>query len=321
MAARELGIQVTAVASRTKARAEKLAAELGARAVTYDQLPGIAELVVVATPPSQHVEHAAAHLAAGSAVLLEKPLCTTLDDADRLVSLAPSGQLMYAENLAYAPVVWEMLRQVTELGSLDYLEVRALQGLPQWGDSTTTGWGGGALFDLGAHPLALAMLLGRPATVTKVSATLRAGTSNDTDEYGEVELTFSTGLKARVVASWQAGPGPIWDAQASSSRGVVRAEIMPEPSLERNGTAIHLPKITSVVASMEQFGYVGQLRALLAATKSGTSPVMSMHFGREVLEVTSAAYFSARHDGRAVWAPFNGTRLLTPHELWTTDSG
>jgi predicted dehydrogenase len=252
--------------------------------------------------------------------LLEKPLCTTLDDADRLVALAPSGQLMYAENLAYAPVVWEMLRQVTELGSLDYLEVRALQALPQWGDSTKPGWGGGALFDLGAHPLAIAMMLGRPATVTKVSATLRAGDTTGIDEYGEVELTFSTGLKARVVASWQAGPGPIWDAQASSSRGVVRAEIMPTPSLERNGSEIQLTKVTSVVPSMEQFGYVGQLRALISAMKSGTSPVMSMHFGREVLEVTSAAYFSARHDGRAVWVPFNGTRLRTPHELWTTDS-
>jgi myo-inositol 2-dehydrogenase / D-chiro-inositol 1-dehydrogenase len=318
MAARELGIRVTAVASRTPERAAKLAAELDARPMRFEELVGVAEMVVVATPPFRHADDAAAHLAAESTVLLEKPLCTTLADADRLVALAPTGQLMYAENLAYAPVVWEMLRQTKELGPLDYLEVRALQAIPRWGDYTTRAWGGGALFDLGAHPLALAMMLARPAEVVHVSAQLRRGTNHPSDEYGEVELTFSTGLKARVVASWQAGPGPVWDAQASSRTGVVRAELMPSPSLERNGSTIALPKLTANVANLEQFGYVGQLRAMLAASRAKTNPVMSMHFGRQVLEVTTAAYFSAQHDGRAVLVPFNATRGSTPLELWTT---
>ena len=66
--------------------------------------------------------------------------------------------------------------------------------------------GGGALFDLGAHPLALVVLLARPATVTQVSARLVMGTEYRTDEHADVELTFSDGCRGRVVASWQAGP-------------------------------------------------------------------------------------------------------------------
>ena len=58
------------------------------------------------TPPAQHAEHALAAVAAGAGVLVEKPLCTTLADADRLVAAAAGGAtLAYAENLVHAPAV------------------------------------------------------------------------------------------------------------------------------------------------------------------------------------------------------------------------
>src|SRR3546814_7830930 len=38
------------------------------------------------------------------------------------------------------------------------LEVRALQPRPTWGDFMTESWAGGVLFDLGAHPVAIALL-------------------------------------------------------------------------------------------------------------------------------------------------------------------
>src|SRR4051794_7774700 len=96
------GLEVTAVASRTATNAEKLAAQSRARAVRPDELPAGADIVVVATPPPNHVEAAIAALQAGAAVIVEKPLATTLDDADRLVEAAAAtgGRVGYAENLA-----------------------------------------------------------------------------------------------------------------------------------------------------------------------------------------------------------------------------
>ena len=46
-------------------------------------------------------------MAAGAHVLVEKPLATTLADADALVVASTAGGhlLSYAENLAFAPVV------------------------------------------------------------------------------------------------------------------------------------------------------------------------------------------------------------------------
>ena len=55
------------------------------------------------------------------------------------------------------------LALTADLGPIEHLEVRALQGRPDWGDFLTAGWGGGVLFDLGVHPLAVALLAAAPA--------------------------------------------------------------------------------------------------------------------------------------------------------------
>ena len=153
------------MASRSTERASTLAEKFRATAVTYADLPGDADIVVVATPPQCHAADAIRLLDAGAAVLLEKPLCRTLEEADRLVAAAArhGGRLLYAENLAYAPIVQRMIALAPRVGALTHLEVRTLQGLPTWGAFTTDEWGGGALFDLGVHPLAIALLVANAA--------------------------------------------------------------------------------------------------------------------------------------------------------------
>src|SRR5690606_2420747 len=155
LAAQALRFPIGSIASRRPANAQKLAKDLGARAVTYDDLPAGADVVVVATPPSCHAADALRVVRAGATALVEKPLCTTLAEADVLAAEA-DGRLVYAENLAFAPVVERALELMGALGPLVHLEVRSLQGRPDWGDFLTAGWGGGALFDLGVHPLAVA---------------------------------------------------------------------------------------------------------------------------------------------------------------------
>ena len=106
LAAAAAGLPVVAVASRTDGRSQERAAQLQARACSYDDLPAGADAVVVATPPALHVPQALAALRAGAAVLVEKPIATTLQDADALVAAEEAGGIVvYAENLAFAPVV------------------------------------------------------------------------------------------------------------------------------------------------------------------------------------------------------------------------
>jgi predicted dehydrogenase len=88
--------------------ARSVAAEVGAAAfASLDELldrPEV-EAVSICTPDADHVEPTLAALAAGKHVLLEKPIATTLADADRIVAAAATaaGQLMVAQIVRFDP--------------------------------------------------------------------------------------------------------------------------------------------------------------------------------------------------------------------------
>lgn len=324
VAAREVGATVVAVASRTEVSRTKLASDLGARPVEYARLPAGADIVVVATPPAQHFEHAVHALERGAAVLLEKPLVITLNEADRLVDLARrhGERLLYAENLAYAPIIHSLIARVARVvdsgTTVDHLQLRTIQPLPTWGNFTSPEWGGGALYDLGIHPLALAVLIGRAARageIVSVEARLRGDT---TDTHADVTLTFESGLRGSVVSSWEGGEVPCWDIQVSSASDVLRAELLPTMSLEHNGEALPLPRTAAVVPMIENFGYVGQMREFVGDLANRRAPFMDAAFGRWMMEIVCACYVSAARDGSSIPVPSGCDRTRTPLQLWKT---
>ena len=324
LAAQVLGVPVELVASRHPERAAERAAQLGARAVGYDELPGEADVVVVSTPPARHVTDALAALRAGAAAIVEKPLATTLAAADELVEAdeAGGGRVGYAENLAFSPIVLRACSIARSIGPLRHVEARMLQGRPDWGDFLTEGWGGGVLFDLGAHPLALVLLLadagpGGTDRVERVRGRLEGEADVPVDTYAEVTLTFASGLHARVETSWRDRTDVV-DLQAASDEGVVRAELLPTLGLEHNGAGLALPppRPGLVDDRLDRFGYVQQLDDLLADLGERRPPEIGARFGRAVLELTCAAYASAGADAAEVALPFEGRRDATPLELW-----
>jgi len=317
------GASMVKVASRTPARADELARQMRAAACDYDQVALGVDVVVVSTPPARHVADALAALDAGAAVVVEKPLATTLADADRLLSAdaAAGHRVGYAENLAFSPVVLRAVSMARSIGALRHADARMLQGRPNWGDFLTEGWGGGVLFDLGAHPLALILLLadavpGGDDAVTSVRAQLRGEPDVLVDTWAEVTLDFASGLSARVEASWQS-PSAVVDLQAASDDGVVRAELRPQIAVERDGRPLALPPVRDDVdPRLVQFGYLGQLEDFFADFATGTAPTIGVAFGALVLELTCAAYASAASGGAPVAIPFEGPRDRTPLRIW-----
>jgi myo-inositol 2-dehydrogenase / D-chiro-inositol 1-dehydrogenase len=323
LAGQPLGMKPVAWASRDRTNAERRAAELGGRAVSYDELPAGADLVIVASPPAQHLAHTRTALEGGAAALVEKPLCTTLEDADALVALAAQhrDQLFYAENLFFAPIVMQMMTVAATIGPLCHIEARSLNAPAPWLTTTGTDWGGGALFDLGVHPLAVVLLLASvsqpdAARVTSVSCTLTGSNAHPYDDYADLRLMFNTGCTGRVVSSFRETGSAVWDAQASSDNDVVRADIMPHESLERSGQPIAVPAATHTIPELERFGYINQLAHCAASAAAGTGLFVNARFGRLVLDIVCAAYASAGRNGEAVAVPFTGPRNRTPHELW-----
>jgi predicted dehydrogenase len=320
-ACRELGWKVRAVASRSGERAARLAAAADAAPVAFDELLAHrrGDLAIVATPPATHAVDAAALLDAGYHVVVEAPLACTLDEADLLLAAEEriGRSLLYSEHLVAAPVIDALLDDVAGIGHLTHLSARALQAPPSWRSQSTAEWGGGALFDLGVHPVGLVLRTafearaGAPERLTAVITD--AGTDH---EHGTIRLHFTSGLEATVVVGWQPDRAPDWDVQASSASAVLRADLYPRPSLERNGEPHHATS-PAPVSLVRDYGYAAQLTRYWTTVRTGRPVPVTSRLGRQVLDVIAAAHWSAGHDAAEVPLPFTGPRDLTPAALRT----
>jgi predicted dehydrogenase len=86
-------VELVAVVDSDTAQAQAVASQFGCLAfATVEDLFGRVEAASVAVPTLHHRSVAAALMAAGIDVLIEKPLASTLDEADELISLANTNQ-------------------------------------------------------------------------------------------------------------------------------------------------------------------------------------------------------------------------------------
>jgi xylose dehydrogenase (NAD/NADP) len=185
-ARRARGIEVVAIGSRDRDRAEAQAHELGVpRAYgSYEELLADADVdaVYVALPNSLHIEWSLRALQAGRHVLCEKPLSRHPDEVALAFDAAERGGLVLAEGFMWrhhpqARRLVELLEQIGELrlirASFSFLLERAddvrLQGELD----------GGALMDVGCYCLSAARLLaGEPVAVS--AHQVRGGDGVDT---------------------------------------------------------------------------------------------------------------------------------------------
>jgi predicted dehydrogenase len=97
-----VGAEASLVASRSAERAAAFAAKLGIKnsVGNYEAAARAnVDAVYVATPPSEHRDHALLFIAAGKAVLIEKPLATNEDDAQAIVHSARAAGVFCMEGM------------------------------------------------------------------------------------------------------------------------------------------------------------------------------------------------------------------------------
>jgi predicted dehydrogenase len=111
------GAAIACVADANPDAARRAAGLLDAAVVDPDSLLGSpdVDLVYIATPPEAHFRQARAALRAGKHVLVEKPLATTLADAQELEAVAAREGLVCVANLVerYNPLA-ESIRRLIE---------------------------------------------------------------------------------------------------------------------------------------------------------------------------------------------------------------
>jgi predicted dehydrogenase len=172
------------------------------------------DFVDICTPPSAHASIARSALAAGLHVLCEKPLATTLADAEGMADAAlHARRVLYpGHSYRHAPVVRAMRGLLARgaigtvrMATVDTFRTGHARGVAEWRPD----WrrdpqysGGGILFDHGPHTsyLAFEWMGGYPHTVSAWTWSERGDVEDDVT----CTLAFPRGI-VRTHLTWNAG--------------------------------------------------------------------------------------------------------------------
>jgi len=194
------------VATLCDVNAERLAAgekDFGVKGYAeYERLladPKV-DLVVLATPHDTHCPLAVQGLQAGKHVIVEKVMCTSVAEADRMIAARnKSGKMLTVYQNRRWDADYVGVRQVVESGLIgDWFQVESFVGGygPQGGWRADKEHGGGHFYDWGAHLFDQALLWGGAgAQVTGAFAHTQYRVWNQTVEsHAHAAIRFDNGL-------------------------------------------------------------------------------------------------------------------------------
>ena len=283
-------------ASRSRAKAEEYARKAkGAGAFgSYEEAiadPRI-DTVVVATPPTTHLELTLAALAAGKHVVVEKPPFLYASDFDtvRAARDAAGRRVMVAENYFYKPMA-EALRGVIERGDIGeprLLTINALkeQTVANWrGDMSLAG--GGALFEGGIHWINFMANLGLP--VRRATGYRPGGRPGEPDLTTLAVFEYEGGAVGTLAYSWEIG-SPLKGLRLSALYGTDGAA-----TFETNGVFLAVRgrrRRVALPGPGDIPGYAAMWRDFIPALRENREPRFGFEAARRDMELLEAVYAS-----------------------------
>ncbi|MBV9162396.1 MAG: Gfo/Idh/MocA family oxidoreductase [Pseudonocardiales bacterium] len=301
---------------------------------------GSIDLAVVAVPNHLHCTVACQLLAMGLAVFLEKPVCLSSAEADRLAAAEHSGGavLLAGSAAKYRTDIRALHSLARTLGQIRHVElawVRA-RGVPDAG-----GWythrrlaGGGALVDLGWHLLdAVSPLLGFTAfdqVVGTVSADflnnrncravwrqdhtagLQCGDGGDVEDTVRSFLVIDDGVSVSLRASWashEVRDVTMIKVEGAAGTATLCCTFGFSPDRQHGSTLLHTRDGKSVPVPVpdEPIGteYRRQLNHLPVLLADPASKGRAIQEARQIIGMIERVYESARLRGAS---PHDGPR-------------
>ncbi len=294
--------EVVAVADVREEKAKDIAAKFGVKdyysrweeMMKRDDI----EAVSIATPNFLHREMAVAAAEAGKHVLVEKPIATSLEEAEEMIKAAKENSviLMVQQTQRFSPRT-QKVKELIEEGIIGKINtIRGKIGNPGPENWSPTGkWFfnkkqsfGGALADVGIHIIDLIRwIMGKE--VKEVSAFL--GTLEkkiEVEDNGICLFRFEGGPLGIAEASWTTKPGM---AQMSfyGEKGSLTANLWGENPLTVNLSSME--KITPEIPAEGKYGTPFQY--FLDCIEKGDEPFISGEEAKKSLEIILAAYESS----------------------------
>ncbi len=307
----------------------------------YDDLDNIiqhsgCEVIDICLPNFLHYEATLKAAAAGKHVIIEKPLCVTLEEADEMIDACKKAnvKLMYAEELCFAPK-YERVRQMVyegAIGDIYMLKQSEKHSGPHsdWFYDINLS-GGGVLMDMGCHAIAWFRWILRNAKAKSVyaslSTVLHKGRTKGEDN-SVVIVEFENGVTAVAENSWAKHGGMDDKSEVHGTGGVIYADLfMGNASIaySKSGYGYALEKADTTVGWTfpvfeEAFnqGYPHELKHFIECVQQNKEPLVTGEDGRAALEIIYAAYASAA-EGKKIMLPFT-PKVNKPIDLWLGSS-
>ena len=276
-------------ADRGRAFAEKFRVEFYPN---REDLLAACDAVIITSENRKHVENAEAAAAAGRPILCEKPLVTTLEEAERMREIAKRVTVMTAFPCRFSPA-YQRLKARVAAGDIG--RVLAIDATNH--GSCPFGWfveedksGGGAMMDHTVHVADLLRdLLGEdPSTVYAQTSNRIFGQS--WDDTAMLHLTYPSGVFACIDASWsRPGSYKTWGdvkMAVTGEKGVIELDMFSQ-------SFDHFPKDGRHGLS----GYGSDLDTLLVASfiqvLDGGEPLVTVEDGISAALIALRGYESA----------------------------
>lgn len=249
------------------------------RAIQHD-----VDLVVVATPPSSHLELVLSALRAGKNVVVEKPAFMRAADADevRAVATQLGLRVFVAENYAYKAIAEHLRRLIAggDLGEVRFVTINATKR------QVSTGWradpalgGGNPLFEGGVHWISFAANLGLEIESAHGYATAGA-------ESSLIVLKYANGAVGSIAHSWELA-APFGGLRLSKVQGTHGAV-----TFESNGLALFSSgrrRSIRFPALRDPTGSRAMWSDFLRALNTGAEPLFTLGMAQRDLRLVEQA--------------------------------
>jgi len=277
------------------------------------------DVIDIGIPNDLHCQVMVDAAKAGKHVIIEKPLCLSMDEADLMIETAQKAGvlLMYAEELLFAPKYVRAKKLIDE-GAIGkpFLAKQSEEHpgphMPWFWDVNRSG--GGVMLDMGCHSIEYTRwVLGKPK-VKSVTAFMgqymHAGrTLGEDHSYAIIE--YEDNKIAMIENSWAKGGGvddrcEIYGLKGHSEDGYGYAV---EKSGETKGYTF------TMFEEVWNYGFPQEMQHFINCVLGQEICMETGEDGREVLKIMHAAYQSAG-EGRKIEFPYTPPKVNKPFDLW-----
>ena len=268
------------------------------------------DVVSVASPNVFHAEQAIAALRAGCHVLCEKPIATTLRDANRMIAASKKARkklmIGFTHRMLTGPQRCKRLLSEKAIGKPFMIRVRLAHGGPYPGWAKNSWFynkelsAGGAMLDMGIHAIDLChWLMGPIASVSARAATLIK--KIEVDDNALLQLEFGNGALGYIEVGWTSMPGfsgfEIYGTKGSLICDYVKGLQLCSGKASAGKDSV--VKWTMLDKDPTRGGWDVEIKHWLDILDAKERLTMSGAAGRHALQVALAAY-SSSETGRRV---------------------